>query len=70
MWWDSAAAQPGTANTGWKRELTGRALASVRGERQVAEDGRRESKKKTYSVKYAKGARGPSELMRGTTAGR
>jgi hypothetical protein len=33
-----------------------------------AEDGRRESKKKMYSVKYAKGARGPSGTMRGMTA--
>jgi hypothetical protein len=44
---------------GWKRELTGGAHASVRGEREGAKDGRQESKKKMYYVKYAKGARGP-----------
>jgi hypothetical protein len=56
------------AGAGWERELTGRARALVRGEREGVEDGRRESKKKMYSMKYAKGARGPSGLMRGTTA--
>jgi hypothetical protein len=53
---------------GWERELTGGAHASARREREGAEDGRHESKKKTYYVKYAKGARGPSGSMRGTTA--
>jgi hypothetical protein len=67
-WRDSAAAQPGSAGVGWERELTGGAHASVRGEREGTEGGRRESKKKTYSVKYAKGARGPSWPMRGTMA--
>jgi hypothetical protein len=62
---DSAAAQPASADVGWERELTGEAHASARGEREDAEDERRELKKKTYSMKYAKGACGP---MRGTTA--
>jgi hypothetical protein len=53
---------------GWERELTSRAHALARGEREGAENGSCESKKRTYSVKYAKGARGPSGLMRGTTA--
>jgi hypothetical protein len=39
---DSAAAQPGWAGAGWERELTGRAHASVRVEREGTEDGRRE----------------------------
>jgi hypothetical protein len=38
-----------------ERELTGGAHASVRGEREDAEDGMRESKRKMYSQKYAKG---------------
>jgi hypothetical protein len=36
------------------------AHASARGEREDVEDGRRESKKKTYYVEYAKGTHGPS----------
>jgi hypothetical protein len=40
----------------------------VRGEREDVEDGRRESKKKTYSVEYAKGTRGPSGPTKGTAA--
>jgi hypothetical protein len=40
----------------------------VRGEREGTEDGRRESKKKMYSAKYARGARGPSGPMRGMIA--
>jgi hypothetical protein len=40
----------------------------MRGERKGTEDGRRESKKKMYSVKYARGARGPSGPMRGMIA--
>jgi hypothetical protein len=68
MWRDSAVAQPGSADVGWERELTGGAHASARGEREGAEDERRESKKKMYSMKYDKGARGPSGPMRGTTA--
>jgi hypothetical protein len=46
------------AGAGWTKELTSRAHASARGEREGAEDGRRESKKKTSSAKYAKGMRG------------
>jgi hypothetical protein len=38
-----------------ERELTGGARALVRGERECVEDGRRESKRKAYSVEYAKG---------------
>jgi hypothetical protein len=49
--WDSVAAQPGWAGAGWERELTSRAHVSARGEREGVEDGRRESKKKMYSVK-------------------
>jgi hypothetical protein len=59
------ATQPGSADAGWERELTGGADASARGEREGAEDRRRESKKKMYSAKYTKGVRGP---MRGMTA--
>jgi hypothetical protein len=51
-----------------ERELTGGALASVRVEREDVEDGRHESKKKMYSVEYAKGVRGPSGPMKGTVA--
>jgi hypothetical protein len=40
----------------------------VRGEREGAEDGRHESNKKTYYVKYARGAGGPSGPIRGTMA--
>jgi hypothetical protein len=65
MWRDSVVTQPGLAGMGWERELTDGAHASMRGEREGAEDGRRESKKKTYSTKYAKGAHVP---MRGMTA--
>jgi hypothetical protein len=53
---------------GWERELTGRAHVSARGEREDAEEGRCESKKKTYSTEYAKGACGPSKPMKGTEA--
>jgi hypothetical protein len=63
--WDLMATQPGSADAGWERELTGGADASARGEREGAEDRRRESKKKMYSAKYTKGVRGP---MRGMTA--
>jgi hypothetical protein len=49
-------------------ERTDRRSPSVRGEREGTEAGRRESKKKMYSVKYTKGVRGPSGPMRGTMA--
>jgi hypothetical protein len=58
----------GRLDAGWERELTGGAHASARGEREGTKDERRESKKKTYSVKYAKGERGPSGPTRITTA--
>jgi hypothetical protein len=61
MQWDSTAAWPGSTSAGWERELTGGAHASVRGEREDAEDGRHESKKKRYSTEYAKGARGSTK---------
>jgi hypothetical protein len=51
--------QPGLAGAGWKKELTSGAHASARGEREGTENEMRESKKKTSSVKYAKGMRGP-----------
>jgi hypothetical protein len=57
---DSAVAQLGSIGTGWRKELISGADASARGEREGAENGRRESKKKTSSAKYAKGTRGPS----------
>jgi hypothetical protein len=53
---------------GWLRELTGGAHASARGEREDTEDGRHESKKKTYSAEYAKGARVPRGLTNETMA--
>jgi hypothetical protein len=56
------------ADAGWEREIIGGAHASVRGEREDVEDGRRESKKKMHSVECAKGARGPSRLTKGTVA--
>jgi hypothetical protein len=65
MQWDSTATRSGSTSAGWERELTSGAHASVRGEREDAEDGRHESKKKRYSTEYAKGARGP---MKGTEA--
>jgi hypothetical protein len=37
---DSTVARPGSAGMRWERELTGGACASVRGEREGAEDGR------------------------------
>jgi hypothetical protein len=66
--WNSVAVQPGSAGVGWERELMGGAHASARGEREGAEDGSCESKKKMYSTKYAKGEHGPSGPMRGTAA--
>jgi hypothetical protein len=59
--WDSVAARPGSTDAGWERELIGGAHASVRGEREDAKDGRREPRKKMYSMEYAKGARGPTK---------
>jgi hypothetical protein len=50
---------------GWERELICGAHALARGEREGAEDRRRKSKKKMYSMRYAKGVSGP---RRGTTA--
>jgi hypothetical protein len=67
-WRDSAAARLGSTGMGWERELTGGAHVSARGEREGIEDGRHESKKKTYSAEYAKGVHGPSGLMKGTVA--
>jgi hypothetical protein len=43
------------ADAGWDRELIVGAHASGRGEREDVEDGRRESKRKMYCQKYAKG---------------
>jgi hypothetical protein len=57
---DSVVAQSGSVGVGWRKELTSGAHASARGEREGAENGRRESKKKTSSAKYAKGTSGPS----------
>jgi hypothetical protein len=57
---DSAVAQLGSAGAGWRKELTSGAHALARGETEGAENGRRESKKKMSSAKYAKGMRGPS----------
>jgi hypothetical protein len=61
-------ARPGSASAWWERELTGGAHASARGEREDAEDGRRESKKKMYFAVYAKAVCGPSGLTKGTVA--
>jgi hypothetical protein len=47
-----------------KKDLTSGVHASARGEREGADDGRRESKKKTHFCKYANGARGLSGLGR------
>jgi hypothetical protein len=41
---------------------------SATGEREDAEDGWRESKKKTYYAEYVKGAHGPSGPMKGMVA--
>jgi hypothetical protein len=59
-WRDSAVAQSGSVGAGWKKELTSGAHALAREEREGAENGRCESKKKTSSAKYANGTRGPS----------
>jgi hypothetical protein len=47
-----------------KKKLTRGVHASAMGERVGADDGRHESKKKTYFCKYANGARGLSGLGR------
>jgi hypothetical protein len=47
-----------------KTKPTSGAHVSAGGEREGAENGRRESKKKTYFCKYANGAHGPSGLGR------
>jgi hypothetical protein len=47
-----------------KTNLTSGVHASAKGEREGADDGRRESKKKTYFCKYANSARGLSDLGR------
>jgi hypothetical protein len=52
---DVARFNSGAAGMGWDRELIGGAHASARGGREDAEDGRRKSKRKTYSQKYANG---------------
>jgi hypothetical protein len=62
-WQDLAAVRPRSADVGWERELTNGAHASARGEREDAEDGWRESKKKMYYAEYAKGTHGPMKGM-------
>jgi hypothetical protein len=57
---DSVVVQSGSANAGWRKELTSVAHALARGEREGTENGRRESKKKASSAKYTKGTHGPS----------
>jgi hypothetical protein len=52
IWWHRI---PRSANVGRERGLTGGAHMSVGGEREGAEDRRRESKRKAYSGEYAKG---------------
>jgi hypothetical protein len=56
--------RPGSAGTVEKKEPTSGAHVSAGGEREGADDGRRESKKKTYFCKYANGARRLSGLGR------
>jgi hypothetical protein len=50
--------RPGSAGAVEKKNLTSGVYASVRGEREGADDGRRESKKKTACAKYAKAGAG------------
>jgi hypothetical protein len=50
----------GVGRCGVEERADERGHASMRGEREGTENGRRESKKKTSSAKYAKGTRGPS----------
>jgi hypothetical protein len=56
--------RPGSVGAVEKKKLTSGVHASARGEREGTDDGRRESKKKTYFYKYANGARGLSGLGR------
>jgi hypothetical protein len=49
-----AVARPGSAGAVGKTDPTGGVHASARGERECADDGRHDSKKKTYFAKYAK----------------
>jgi hypothetical protein len=55
---DSAGLGDGAIGVGWCRVEERGAHALARGEREGTENGRRESKKKTSSAKYAKGTRG------------
>ena len=61
-----AVARPGSAGAVGKTDLIGGVHASARGERDGADDGRRDSKK-TYFAKYAKAGAGwpagPSGLV-------
>jgi hypothetical protein len=50
LWWHGRAWRHGRR----KRELIGGAHMSARGEREGGEEGRRDSKRKTHSTKYAK----------------
>jgi hypothetical protein len=52
--------RPGLAGAVEKTKPTSGAHVSAGGWREVAENRRRESKKKTYFCKYVNGARGPS----------
>jgi hypothetical protein len=56
--------RPGSTDAVGKKKLTSGAHVSAGGKREGADDGRRESKKKTYFYKYANGARGLSGLGR------
>jgi hypothetical protein len=49
--------RPGSAGAVEKKDLTSGVHASARGEREGANDGRREIKKKTYFCKYANDVR-------------
>ncbi len=55
-------ARPGSAGTVGKTDPTGGVHTSARGEREGADDGRRESKEKAYFCNYANGVHGPSGL--------
>ena len=49
--------RPGSTGTVGKTDLIGGVHTSARGEREGADDGRREIKKKTYSCEYANDVR-------------